>query len=132
MKMEFASKSSGFRPKISDADPQKGTLDALASMKEDPIHAAPEVLVCREAVIVGNAVVRITVSRAARKTAVQRASMSRVVCRVVRGMGWSKEVASWERDGAVISSWIVYVGSFESWEGMMCSGISSRFCPRYV
>ena len=107
MKMEFASRSSGFRPKMSDDEPQKGMLDALASMKEDPIHAAPEALVCKEAVIVGRAVVRITVSRAARKTVVQRASMRRLVCRVLRGVGWSKEVSSWERDGGTISSWIV-------------------------
>ena len=71
---------------MSDAEPQKGMVDALASMKEDPIQAVAEEPMCNEAVIVGRAVVRITVSRAARNTVVQRVSMRRVVWTVVRGV----------------------------------------------
>jgi hypothetical protein len=78
MKIEVARRRSGFRPKMLEEEPQKGMLDALVSMKEAPIQAAPEALVCREEVMVGRAVVRITVSRAARKTVVQRTSIRRV------------------------------------------------------
>lgn len=84
MNIAFARRISGFRPKISEHRPQNGMLVALERRNEEPTQAKPDGDACRSEAIVGRAVVRITVLRAERKMAVQRASMIRVVWRAVR------------------------------------------------
>jgi hypothetical protein len=85
MNVVLARRRRGFRPKISEDVLHSGMLAASASRKAEPIQAKPADEASMSDAIVGRAVVRITVSMAARKTAVQRAAMMRVVWRMVRG-----------------------------------------------
>lgn len=84
MNIALARRISGFRPNTSEHRPQNGMLVALERRKEEPTQAKPDGEACRSEAIVGRAVVSITVLRAERKMAVQRASMIRAVWRAVR------------------------------------------------
>lgn len=124
MKIALARRSSGFRPKMSDDRPQNGMLVALARRKDDPTQAKPDGEACRSAAMVGRAVVRITVSRAARKTAVQSASIIRVVWRVVRvggGDGGGVVDGVWER---VVDDVLEHCG--EEVVGVLDEGLERR------
>ena len=74
MKMTLATSSIGLRPKMSLTFPQDGMEAAFASRKAEPIHVYPDGLE-NSSEIVGSAVVMMVTSRAARKTAMHKASM---------------------------------------------------------
>ena len=87
MKIELAMINIGFLPKMSLIFPQKGTAAALPRRYADPIQEKSEPEASKCSAMVGNAVVMIVVSRAARKMVIHSADMSRTSWLLRRSSG---------------------------------------------